>query len=104
RLFVLGDARVDAFAATDAAGEVQTVNKLDAVHWLEVAHVRTDSVLPLDLALDARDDFGHVAGCEFLVVFLEKLFGGSKVIQLAQRRKARGEGGEAAERGAAAEK
>src|SRR5208283_5638511 len=51
-LVVLRYAGVDALAAADAAGQVEGVDELDAVHWLVVAHMRPDPVLALHLVLD----------------------------------------------------
>ena len=95
-LIVLGDAGVHALAAPDAAGEVETVDKLDPVHRLEVAHMRPDPVLFFHLTLDALEDPGHVGRREFLVVFLKELLGVREVAEFTQRRKAGRERGESA--------
>ena len=87
-LVVLRHAGMNAFAAADAAGQIEGVDKFHAVHRLVVAHVRPDPVLPLDLVLDPGQHLLHLLRAELLVIFLQELLGGAEVADLAQRREA----------------
>ena len=85
-LIILLDAAVNTFSAANAARQVERINELDAVHGLEVAHVRTNPVLPLDLVFDALKHLGHLFRCQFLVVLLQEFLGGGKIFHFKQRR------------------
>jgi hypothetical protein len=91
REVVFLDAGMDTFAATDAAGEIETINKLDPVHRPQIADVRTDAVLALDLALDPLQHFRHFIRVQLLVVLLQEFLGGREVAELAQGRQTRRE-------------
>src|ERR1041385_798893 len=82
RLIVFFHAGMNAFAAADASSQVQTINKFDAVHRLEIANMRADSVLALDFILNPFEDLLHVFGRQFLVILLQELFCGWKIFHL----------------------
>ena len=94
RHVVLGDAGVDTFAASDAAGEVEAINELDPVHGFVVGDVRAQLVLFLDVFSNPFEHLLHFGGVQFLVVFLEELIDGAEIGEFAEWGETCGEGGE----------
>ena len=86
RLVVFRDAGVDAFAAADAAREVQAINELHAVHRLVKSRTcGRNAVLLFDLVLDALEDLRHVRRRHLLVILLHEPLGGREILHFHQR-------------------
>ena len=94
RLVVLRHARVDAFAASDAPGQVQAIDKFDPVHRLQIPHMRAQAVLLFHFVLDPLQNFGHVLRRHLLVVLLQEPLHGGEIVyfqQWLQTRRHRGQ-------------
>ena len=88
-----------AFAAADAAGQVQGVAELHARQRLEVANGRAHAVLLLALVLQRLQDALQVGGLEFAVMLLEQAVEGDlAAFQREQRLERRHQPGHARHR------
>ena len=87
RLIIFSHTRVDTFAATDAASQVEAVNELDSIHRLVIFDMRPNVVLLLHFPGDAREDLLHFLWCEFLIMVLQKTLDGGAIAQLTKWRK-----------------
>src|SRR5258708_16092421 len=76
---------MDAFAASNAAREVETVNKFPSVHRLIILHMGPDLVLLFDFGRDPSQNFFHVLRRELLVMLLEKSLKRGVIGQITQR-------------------
>lgn len=67
------------FATTNAAGQVERIDKLHSVHWFDVPDIGALVKAFFDFAGDAGECFLHLLCVHFLVVFLEEFFDGGEV-------------------------
>jgi hypothetical protein len=95
-----------AFAAADAARDVEGVDELDALHRLHVAKVRSYAEAVLDLGADPLKSRLHLARRHLLVVLLKELVevrNGAR-LKFAQWAERRGESRHASDSGGAGTK
>ena len=74
-----------AFAASDTASEVETINKFHSVHRFVILNMGADLVLLFDLDRDPGQNLFHVLRRKLLVVLLEEFLERGVVRQIPQR-------------------
>jgi hypothetical protein len=84
-----------ALPAPDAARQVQSINKLDAVHGLQISDMGTEPVFALHLSFNPLEHLLHLLRRHFPVVLLQELVHGRVILELAQRREGGRQRGEA---------
>ena len=95
RLVVFRHAGVDAFAAADAARQIQAIDVFDAVHRFQIPHMGAQAVLLLHFVLDSFQNFVHVLRRHLLVVLLQEPLHSGEIVHFQQRLEAGGQRGQA---------